>query len=199
MKLYSSTASPYSRKVRVIAMELGLSAQIELRAQMPRDNSNGFFSINPLARIPALEMDEGGILYDSPVICEYLNVKAGGSLIPDTGSGRWDALRRQALADGMLDTALPLRGELLRAKELQSEELVVRHRATVNRALDAADHDPVTVNPALLDIGVIALGCALGWLDFRFPDWGWRGSRPRLANWLIEIERRPSFDATRPV
>jgi len=198
MKLYSATASPYSRKVRVIAMELGLSAQIELREQMPRDNSTGFFSINPLARIPALEMDGGGILYDSPVICEYLNAKAKGSLIPADGAARWDALRRQALADGLLDTALPLRGELLRAKELQSEDLIVRHRATVDRALDAAEHDPVTANPALFDIGVIALACALGWLDFRFPDWGWRASRPRLAKWLIEIERRPSFEATRP-
>ena len=198
MKLYSATASPYSRKVRVTAIELGLSAQIELREQMPRDNSTGFFSINPLARVPALEMETGGILYDSPVICEYLNAKAGGSLIPADGAARWDALRRQALADGLLDTALPLRGEVLRAKELQSEELIVRHRATVDRALDAAEHDPVTANPVLLDIGVIALVCALGWLDFRFPDWGWRASRPRLAKWLTEIERMPSFKATRP-
>lgn len=202
MKLYSAIASPYSRKVRVLAIELALANRIDIIEQAPRDNSTGFFSVNPLARIPTLRTDEGVVLYDSPVICEYLNTMANGSLIPAAGAARWDALRRQALADGLLDIALPLRGELLRVKELQSEELIVRHRASVDRALDAANADPTITRADVasgpFDIGTIAIGCALGWLNFRFPDWGWRATRPALAAWLANIETRPSFQSTKP-
>jgi glutathione S-transferase len=198
MKLYSSSASPYTRKVRVSAYELGVADRIEIREQAPRDNSTGFFTVAPLARVPAFETDDGVILYDSPVICEYLNVLASGDLFPAEGARRWDALRRQALGDGILDTALPLRGELLRATELQAADLIARHRATVDRALDAADKDPASADPNVFDIGAITIGCAIGWLDFRFPDWGWRATRPTLAAWLKILEQRPSFQATKP-
>ena len=198
MKLYSAKASPYARKVRVVAIELGLGEQLQIQEQAPRDNSTGFFAINPLARVPALQNDDGVVLYDSPVIVDYLNTLAGGKLVPAAGAERWDALRRQALGDGILDTALPLRGELLRAKELQSEELIIRSRATIDRALDAADRDPATHRPEQLDIGAIAIACTLGWLDFRFPDLGWRTTRSALAGWLQKLEQRPSFQTTRP-
>lgn len=198
MKLYSSKASPYSRKVRVSAIELGIGDRIETIETAPRDNSTGFFAVAPLARIPALQTDDGVVLYDSPVICEYLNALASGNLVPAQGARRWDALRRQALGDGILDTALPLRGELLRAAELQSADLIARHRATVDRALDAAENDPASANSDAFDIGAIAIACALGWLDFRFPDWGWRKTRPKLAAWQKTLEQRPSFQATKP-
>ncbi len=198
MKLYSANASPYSRKVRVAAIELGVVDRIEIREQAPRDNSTGFFTVAPLARVPTFETDDGVVLYDSPVICEYLNTLASGSLLPAQGARRWDALRRQALGDGTLDMAVPLRGELLRAAELQSADLIARHRATVDRALDAADKDPASANSNTFDIGAIAIGCALGWLDFRFSDWGWRATRPTLAAWLKTLEQRPSFQATKP-
>ncbi len=198
MKLYSAAASPYSRKVRVLAIELGLADRVQVQEQAPRDNSTGYFSVNPLARVPALVTDDGTVLYDSPVICEYLNALANGSFIPPGGAARWDALRRAALADGLLDNTLPLRGELLRAKELQSAELIARHRATTDRALDAANREKTIVENGTFDIGSIALGCALGWLDFRFPDWGWRATRAPLAAWLARIETRASFQSTKP-
>lgn len=198
MKLYTAGASPYARKVRVLILELGLSDRIELQQQAPRDNSTGFFAVNPLARVPTLVTDDGAVLYDSPVICEYLNAIGEGSLFPPAGAARWDALRRQALGDGLLDTAQPLRGELLRAKELQSTDLIDRHRATVDRALDAMNREPTVASAGPLDIGAIAIACAVGWLDFRFADWGWRSTRPALAAWLAKIETRPSFQSTRP-
>lgn len=198
MKLYSASASPYSRKVRVLVSELGLTSRVEVQEQAPRDNSTGFFAVNPLARVPALVTDDGAVLYDSPVICEYLNTLANGSFIPATGAERWDALRRQALADGLLDTALPLRGELLRAKELQSADLINRHRATIDRALDAMNREAAIVQGGGFDIGAVAIACALGWFDFRFADWGWRATRPPLAAWLARIEARPSLQSTKP-
>jgi glutathione S-transferase len=198
MKLYSASASPYSRKARVLVIELGLSSRVEVQEQAPRDNSTGYFNVNPLARVPALLTDDGTVLYDSPVICEYLNTLANGSIIPAAGVQRWDALRRQALADGLLDTALPLRGELLRTKELQSADLVNRHRATIDRALDAMNREPAIVQGNTFDIGTVAIACALAWLDFRFADWGWRATRPALAAWLARFEARPSFQSTKP-
>lgn len=198
MKLYSAGASPYSRKVRVLAIELGIGDRVHIQEQAPRDNSTGYFSVNPLARVPSLVTDDGLVLYDSPVICEYLNALANGSFIPATGLQRWDALRRQALGDGLLDTGLPLRGELLRAKELQLADLIARHRATVDRALDAANKDPAIIETSAFDIGSIAIACAIGWIDFRFPDWGWRVTRPSLATWLEKIETRTSFQSTKP-
>lgn len=197
MKLYSAEASPYSRKVRILAIELGLMDRIEVVQQSPRDNSSGFFAVNPLARVPALDTGSS-ILYDSPVICEYLNALVHGELIPKDEPMRWSVLRRQALADGILDTALPLRGELLRPIERQSEELVNRHRATIDRALDAAEADCAGVDERQFDLGLISVGSALGWLDFRFPDWGWRPPRPRLAHLMDELSARPSFRSTAP-
>lgn len=198
MKLYCASTSPYSRKVKVVAIELAIFDRMQIRDQSPFDNTTGFYTINPLARIPVLETDDGTVLYDSPVICDYLNALARGSLIPATGPQRWDSLRRQALGDGMLDTALPLRGELLRTKELQSAELIARHRATVDRVLDAINGEPAIAQSATIDIGGIAIACALGWLQFRFPDWEWRAARAKLANWFDTVQTRPSFQSTKP-
>lgn len=198
MRLYSSNASGYSRKVRIVAIELGLDARLERIDQSPRDNSTGFFAVSPLARIPVLLTDEGYALYDSPVICEYLNTLAGGSLIPATGVARWNALRRQALGDGILDNGLPLRGELMRRPAMLSAEVVARHREAIERALTLADAEADAYPTSTPDIGTIAIGCAVGWLDFRMPDFGWRANRPQLAAWLAELGQRPSFAATRP-
>ena len=198
MKLYSAGASPYSRKVRVLVSELGLTGRVQVLEQAPRDNSTGYFAVNPLARVPALITDDGAVLYDSPVICEYLNTLANGSFIPAAGAQRWDALRRQALGDGLLDNGLPLRGELLRAKELQAADLISRHRATIDRVLDASNQEPTIVQGSTLDIGAVAIACAIGWIDFRFADWGWRATRPALAAWLAQIEARPSLQSTKP-
>lgn len=198
MKLYGTTGSPYARKARVCAHELGLADRIEFVVQAPRDNAGGYWNVNPLARIPALVLDDGSALYDSPVICEYLNALAGGALIPASGPARFDALRRQALGDGIPESGVPLRGELARAPELHAAEYIDRYKATIDRALDAIDREPATVTGGPVDVGAIACACAIGWLAYRFPDWRIAPGRPRLAAWYAAILERPSFRATRP-
>jgi glutathione S-transferase len=198
MKLYWSAPSAYSRKVRVLAIELGIADRLQLQEQSPRDNRDGFFGVNPLARIPALQTDDGLALYDSPVICDFLNGMVDGVFIPGAGPARWHALRRQALGDGVLDWALQLRAEWLRDTAKQSADLVTRCTGAIDRALDAADADADLVGGASFDIGAIAIGCALGWMDLRLPQIDWRTSRPALTQWFTRTSLRPSFHTTRP-
>ena len=197
MRLYSSLVSAYSRKVRVVAMELELTSRMETIEQRPRDNTAGFHAINPLGRIPVLVLDGGCALYDSPVICDYLNSLVGGALIPHYGNARWNALRRQAIGDGILDIALPLRAELLRADSMRSTEAVERAQAAIDRTLDSLNGEFTTMHPTF-DVGAIAIVCALAWLDFRLPDIRWRDRRSALRSWFTELYSRPSFQATIP-
>jgi len=198
MKLYSGIASPFARKIRVLLHELGMTDKVEFIVQKPRENSNNFHSVNPLARIPALLLDDGMVLYDSPVIAEYFTVLAGNRLLAPSGAARWDALRRMALGDGLLDSGFPLRNELARKPEMQDPEIISRHRATVYRTLDALNVDPSIDASKPLDVGTISLACAINWLDFRLPDLAWQAARPRLAAWLAALNERPSFQTTRP-
>lgn len=196
MKLYFADNSPYARKVRVLAIELGVYDGIEKIQQMPRDNTTGFWTVNPLGRVPALITDEQAPLYDSRAICEYINTRANGGFFP-AGAARWDALRRMSLGDGLLDAGLPMRNETLRAKEVQATELIERHSAAVDRVLAALDADPTT-NGEQFDIGTIAVACALGWVDFRLPDRPWRTRHKKLSNWFDRVTKRKSFDLTKP-
>jgi glutathione S-transferase len=152
---------------------------------------------NPLGKIPCLITDDGERLYDSPVICEYLDVTHNaGRLHPATGTERWAALRLQALADGIMDSAVALRYESLRPEHLQSAEWLERQRGKILRALDHLE----TALPAdPLSIGDIALACALDYLDLRMPELGWRQGRPALARWAERLGERPSLMATVPV
>src|SRR6187455_1134380 len=170
MKLYYSPPSAYSRKARVLAIELGIADRIELCEQSPRDNAHGYYAINPLARIPTLQTDDGESLYDSPVICDFLNDLCNGNFIPPSGPARWQALRRQALGDGVLDWGLLLRAELMRAEDMQSAEVVTRCTGAIERGLDTAEADRGLVVDSTFDVGAIAIGCALGWLDLRLPQ-----------------------------
>lgn len=193
------SASPFVRKVMVVAHELGLSGQIELRtsAAHPIERDIGIREFNPLAKVPAARSDDGTVLYDSRVICEYLDAEAGGVLFPASGPDRWIALRRQALADGLLDAALLVRYETLaRPESLRWSVWMDKQLEKVADALDAmhADLPP----PDCHDIGAIGYACALGWLDFRFSDLDWRKDRPALADWHATFETRPSMIATRP-
>lgn len=200
MKLYSSPTSPYARKVRISAHELGLSQKIELIsiALSPINPHDALRSSNPLGKLPALITDEGEALYDSPVICEYLDSLAGGNRIfPPLGPARWTALRRQALADGILDAAVLTRyEETLRPKELRWQQWVDGQWLKMRTGLDALERE--TLDEVALDIGTISIACALGYLDFRFASEGWRTSRPRLAAWAAAIARRPSLATTLP-
>lgn len=197
MKLYFNPASPFVRKVRVTAHELGLSEKIELTSLSltPVSPHDGVRSRNPLGKIPTLVTDDGVALFDSPVICEYLDALAGGNRIfPPIGAARWTALRRQALADGIMDAAVLTRyEEAVRPKELRWQNWVDAQFLKIRTALDGLERDNLEDT---FDIGTISIACALSYLDLRFASEGWRTSRPRLAAWAAAISERPSLAAT---
>lgn len=198
MKLYFNPASPYVRKVRVTAHELGFAGEIELISisLTPVSPSDALRSSNPVGKIPALILADGSALYDSPVICEYLDALAGGGRVfPAAGAARWTALRRQALADGIMDAAVLARyEEAVRPKELRWQEWVDGQFLKIRTALDALEREKLDT----CDIGTISIACALGYLDLRFPSEAWRTSRPGLTAWLASIGNRPSLVATAP-
>lgn len=195
MKLYHSPASPYARKVRAVAKECGITP--ELVPTDPRGDAV-YGKINPLQRIPALVLDDGEVLFDSPVIAEYLDATdhAGPKLFPAGGPARFRALKLQAMADGICDAAVPCRHETLRPKALQSEAQIALYKRSMRQALDALENMSVALEG--VTIGTIAVACALGYLDFRFPDEAWREGRPKLAAWFETFAKRPSLSETAP-
>ena len=200
MKLHFAPASPYVRKVMITAIEGGLRDRIETAVTIvaPHAPEHAYAASNPLLKVPALVRDDGSTLYDSLVICEYLDTLAGGRLFPREGEPRWQALRRQALADGIMDAALLVRYETVaRPEALRWPEWIAGQYAKVDHGLDAAESEVSTLPPGL-DIGQVALACALGYLDFRFAARPWRDTRPQLAAWFAAISARPSLAQTMP-
>lgn len=198
MKLLYSPTSPFARKVRILLLETGLDDRVEAVPTNTEDPASGLSAHNPLNKIPVLET-ELGPLYDSPVICEYLDtLHDGPKLVPASGPGRWRALRWLALADGLQDAALLIRYELtLRPAERQHQPWIDRQKAKVLAALDRMEAEAAELDGPLT-VGAIGAACALGYLDFRFADWGWRDHHPRLAAWHEGFARRPSYAATAP-
>ncbi|ODT76201.1 MAG: hypothetical protein ABS76_31885 [Pelagibacterium sp. SCN 64-44] len=192
MRLYYGTPSPYSRKVRVAAHEL--SVPLELVATNALAWDNGFGAINPTNRVPALVLDDGRVLFDSPVICEYLDVTCGSKLLPGSGPARWEVLVRQALGDGLMDAAVPRRYEVLRPNEQQSAERLRLYRRSLDQIVAHLEAEADRMD--LFDLGAISVACALAYLDFRFPEDGWRAQAPRLSAWLEKVVQRPSMLAT---
>jgi glutathione S-transferase len=199
MKLHYNAASPYARKVRVLAIETGLMGGIDLAKVIvtPTSPDADLCADNPIGKIPTLVLDDGSALYDSRVICEYLDgLHAGAHLFPDNGDARWTAVRRQALADGILDSAVNTRYEtFLRPEELRWADWVDNQMAKIRRSLDVLEGEPMGDG---VDIGTISVACALGYLDFRYSDEGWRDSRPKLAAWFEKFAQRPSMSETTP-
>ena len=199
MKLYYSATSPYVRKVNVFAIEAGLDKEIERVATNPWIDDASLLIDNPLSKVPTLIMSNGFALYDSPVICEYLDsLNPGERLIPAAGMERWNALRLQALGDGILDASISIFLERKRPENLQSGDWIASQRCTVQRALTNLED---TINDWVDDftIGQITVGCALGYLDFRFADEGWRNSHAELAAWYSSFSERISMQMTKPV
>ena len=170
--------------------------------QCRRSPSAAVAAANPLVKIPALITDDGHTLFDSPVICEYLDsLHAGEKLFPTPGARRWRALRMQAIGDGLMDAAILERYEsVLRPAHLQWPEWVTGQRVKWHASLDALEREAVAeLSPtAYSHIGTITVGCALGWLDFRFASVDWRSRRPYLANWFTAFNTRASMQATLP-
>ena len=197
MKLYSNPASPFARKCRVIAHELAIKLEeIDINA---RDDES-FRAINPLKKIPALVLDDGSALFDSPVICEYLNEFGGGKFFPGQSvwrptSGRWKALGLQALGDGIMDAAVACRYESTQPEERRNPDHIARYMATVKGGLDALERTTMSETATIAEV---TIGCALGYLDFRYADLKWRDSYPRLAEWFAKFAQNPSMLATAP-
>ena len=204
MKLFHSPSSPYVRKCMVVAIEHGLESQIEKIPAAPSvlNRVPDLEAANPLGKVPALQDDAGNWLFDSPVICEYLDSLRGGLMLPASGSERWRVLTLQALADGALDAALLMRYEqVLRPEPLRWDDWLAGQRAKIIRSIDLLDGqlgDP-PAEGAKPDLGAVTVGCLLGYLDFRFPDIGWRTDRPALAAWFERFSERASMRATVPV
>ena len=199
MKLRFSPTSPYVRKVLVAAIELGLADRIEKVAANPWNPDDALPTVNPLGKVPALTTDEGQVLFDSVVICEYLDSHHDGRpLFPREPEDRWRTLRLHALADGILDAAVTRFIEgARRPAELRWSEWDARQRAKIGRALDSLEGEAASLDGPL-DIGQIALGCALGYLDFRFAAEDWRSAHPKLAAWYEAFAERASMQATIP-
>lgn len=198
MKLRYSPTSPYTRKVSVVAIETGLDEKIERVVTNVSDPASDISKDNPLGKIPALVTDDGQVLYDSPVICEYLDILGGGmKLFPKPSPRRWTALRRQALADGIMDAAILRMVEGRRPASQQSEEWKARQKKKMEQALDALESEADGLDGPI-DIGHVAVGCALEYVDFRFAGEDWRKSRPRLTAWQKKFAARPSMAATVP-
>lgn len=198
MKLFHSPASPFVRKVTVTAIELGLAASIEPlpAAASPVRRDLAVAAHNPSGRVPTLLTDEGLALYDSAVICEYLDALDGRQRVfPAPGPLRWRALQAQALGDGLLEAALLARYEgTLRPESCRWPAWTEGQLRKVSASLDAASAHVADADDAF-DIGHITIACALGYLDFRFQAVTWRAQAPRLAQWLVRTAQRPSFVA----
>ena len=200
MRLYHSPTSPYVRKVMVVLHETGLLPQVALvaTAGTPVDPGSMPLDQNPLGKIPALEREDGPALYDSRVICRYLDRLAGAGLYPPAPK-EWDSITLEATADGILDAALLMVYESrLRPEELRFAPWVEGQWAKIDRALDTLESRWIDHLSDRLDIGQIALGCAIGYLDFRHDARSWRTDRPRLAQWAEGFLARPSMQATCP-
>ena len=194
--LRAAGPSPFTRKVRIAAAVLELDDRIEVVAADTSDPYDSLRTQNPLGKVPALVLESGATIYDSPVIVEYLDgLAGGGKIIPAAGPRRLCSLTQQALADGIMDAAVLLRYETLwREPDKRSEKWIEHQGDKIARGLAAFE---TALPEELNDIGTIALACALGYLDLRF-DGAWRADHPGLVAWLqLVSEATPSFEATR--
>ena len=198
MQLFWSPASPYARKVRAIAREKRLDGRIAETAVDVYADPDTLLAANPLGKVPALVLDDGAALYDSPVICAYLDATGPGTaMIPPDGAARWTVLRVEALADGVMDLALGIVLDGRKPEPERSPTTVARRRSQMQRALDRMGDDTQGL-PTDVTLGHVACACALEYIDFRLPDIDWRVSRPALADWHLSIADRASLRATAP-
>jgi glutathione S-transferase len=193
MKLAYSPASPYVRKVNACAIARGIDKQIERWKVGTTDPA--LLEFNPLSKVPTLITDDGARLYDSPVICEYLDSVGDAAALFPQGAARLRALKLQALGDGILDAAVGRRGEQGKPREAARDAWMARQKAVVERALALLESDPPH---RAVDIGSIAIACALGYLEFRFAAEPWRETHPKLAAWYTAFARNPGIATTAP-
>jgi glutathione S-transferase len=202
MILHWSPRSPYVRKVMIAIAEMGLGERIETVRTVAGGTTPHLelMKINPVGKIPTLELPDGTAVYDSPVIMEYLDtLHQGPKLYPVAWPERLTALRRHALGQGMLDNALPLLAEGFRPPERQSEPHKALWRTKLAACVAALELEADDLGRDAFSVGHIAIGVALGYLDFRFADLAWRDGHPKLAAWHATFNARPSVAAHMPV
>ncbi|MFP4044007.1 MAG: glutathione S-transferase family protein [Rhodosalinus sp.] len=203
MQLYSAAASPFVRKVRVAIRELKLEGEGEVEVEeidtttTPLATDMALAAANPLGKIPALLRDDGPALYDSRVICRYLNDRARGPLYPERRL--WDVLTLEATADGIMDAAVLMVYEArFRPEPHRSADWLDAQWTKIARTLDVVGNRWMSHLSGRLDMGQIAVACALGYLDFRHPDRPWRQGRGALDDWYAAFGERPAMAETRP-
>jgi glutathione S-transferase len=198
LQLLGSGASPFVRKARVLLAEAGIDdvAYVEVAAS-PMGGEDRVNSANPLGKIPSLVRDDGPTIYDSNVICRFLDTHAGGHFYPE--ARLWEVLTLEATADGIMEAALSIIYEKrFRPPELWWPEWHEAQWTKVERALDAIERSWLSHLEGPVHMGQIAVACALGYLDLRFSDRDWRAGRPGLAAWEASFAARPSMTATAP-
>jgi glutathione S-transferase len=197
-KLRYSSTSPFVRKVRVVAIETGQDKDIELIKTVTADPTCDIGKDNPLNKVPALILEDGSALYDSHVICEFLDSRHSGvKMFPSTGPARWNALRREALAGGMADAGVLRMMETRRPAGEQSPAWIVRQKLKMDQGLAALEQEAHHFAP-VLDIGLLTVAIVLDYFDFRFGAEPWRDKCPTLAKWHEAISARPALKSTLP-
>ena len=198
-KLRFSTTSPFARKVRVLAIETGQDQAIELVSTVTTDPAGKLNAHNPLNKIPVLVLEDGSTLYDSRVICEFLDARhQGRKFFPAVGPARWTALRQQALADGMMDAAVLRVMESRRGDPAQrSPEWDAKQKLKMEQGFDSLEQEAPRF-AAEFDIGLMTIAILLDYADFRFQAEAWRQGRPNLAKWHQAISARPALQNTLP-
>jgi glutathione S-transferase len=200
MKLHWSPRSPFVRKVMIVAHELGLADRLECIRTVAATTKphDVLMRDNPLSKLPTLVLADGTVIYDSPVICEYFDsLHDGPKLFPAAMPERLTALRWQALGDGMLDFLLLWRNEL--SRPTQSEPHITSYRIKRAKTLESLEAEAPLLERTPYCIGHIAVGVALSYIDFRFPEDQWRQSHPKLAAWHAKVAARPPFKVTEAV
>jgi len=197
MKLAFSPASPYVRKVTACAIKRGLDKQVE-RVKIGTTDPE-LLKYNALSKVPTLILDDGTTIFDSPVICEYLDsVGSAPKLFPAAGPARWKALTQEALADGILDATQPRRREIALPQDEGRKGYIALQQGKVARALDEFEKQAGSLGN-LDTIGEITIGCALGYLDFRYANEPWRPGHPKLEAWYAKVAKLPPLAETMPV
>lgn len=195
MKLFWLPVSPYARKVVIAAHEHRIVDRIEIVETKVTPANEQLMRHNPLNKVPTLLLDDGSALYDSVVICEYFDtIGLGPKLFPSAGAERWQALRRHALGNGLSDVLIAWRTEISQPPEMQSSERIDKYVLKTKRILEVLEHEAHNAR-GTFDIGDLAIGCALGYLQFRFPQFA-PTSGTALHGWLSEFNARSSVVAT---
>ncbi|GGE36946.1 glutathione S-transferase [Actibacterium pelagium] len=197
MKLFHTPASPYGRKVMVAALETGQTIEVLSCAPSPVNRDQSIVSFNPTGKVPTAILEDGSALYDSRVITRWLDTQHKGPKLYPNEPDLWTVLRREALAEGLIDAALLIRYETAsRPPNLVWSEWLQGQMDKIGSSLEQMEREATEFGG--VDAALIATACALSYLEFRIPKYQWRESHPKLQRWFAEFSKRPSMQQTHP-